>query len=491
MLTSGVKPLRQYSIEMEGLYLNQELQQWVAELNGENLPGFAITTKRLAAMTGDEASAHAVADVVQPDAAMTVRILRLANSVYYNAGQRRIDTLNYACVVLGVKAVRNLAITAASLEAYPDMDFGSHFQREVAYSFHAAMQAQNLARLRGLQQEENIYIAALLARLGHWMFWCFPYGFGERMASHLPGFEDSSIIEHELLGFTLDELTFELLKEWHLDAVLRLLPREGKKPTEESQCITEAYGLARQLRKGWQHNGFQSVSRRLMGFCRLPRADLLSAIRLCVDEVRKTLKQVEIDRNYWPPLESESPSEAVDNAVPLLQQALARDILVQKQSRQLRQLTHMLCQKVDVARCLRAVVIGVHKGIGCENVFALMPHPKKGDWHITSHEGEHSQALAQSLVNLMGSANDSLVKELKAGRICWPPINPLITGKYDELFGSDAFCVFPLRLGSKHVGYIGAAKPVGVAFSEGDFEVFCHFCDHALLAIKLSLLEHG
>ncbi|BCD97436.1 HDOD domain-containing protein [Marinagarivorans cellulosilyticus] len=490
-LTSDVRALRQYSIEMEGLYLNQELQQWVAKLNAENLPGFAITTKRLAAMTGDEVSAHTIADVVQPDAAMTVRILRLANSVYYNAGQRRIDTLNYACVVLGVKAVRNLAITAASLEAYPDMDFGAHFQREVAYSFHAAMQAQSLARLRGLQQEENIYIAALLARLGRWMFWCFPYGYGERMAAHLPGFEDSSMVEHELLGFTFDELTIALLKEWHLDTVLQLLPREDKKPTEESQCITEAYGLARQLRKGWQHNGFQGVSRRLMGFCRLPRADLLAAIRHCVDEVRKTLKQVEIDRNYWPPIESESPTEAVDEALPLLQQALARDILVQKQSRQLRQLTHMLCQKVDVARCLRAVVVGIHKGVACDNVFALMAHPKKHDWHITSHEGASSQAIAQRLIRLMNNNDETLVKELKAGRICWPPINPHIAGKYAQLFESEEFLVFPLRIGERNLGYIVAVKKQGKELSEEDFEVFCHFCDHALVAIKLSLLEHG
>ncbi|HEY7773470.1 MAG TPA: HDOD domain-containing protein [Marinagarivorans sp.] len=471
--------------------MKRELQQWVSALNGENLPGFAVTAKRLATLAEDDISAHAVADAVLPDAAMTVRILRLANSAYYNPGLRRIDTLNFACVVLGVKAVRNLAITAASLEAYSTMTFGAQFQREVAFSFHAAMQAQNLARLHGLQQEENIYIAALLARLGHWMFWCFPYGFGERLAGHLAGFEDSSAIESELLGFTLDELTVTLLKEWRLEAVLQLLPSGGVKSSEESQCVADAYHLARQLRKGWDHSGFQTATRRLMSFCRLPKADLLAAVAHCVDEVRKTLKHVKIERQYWPPLEHENPNEAVDAAVPLLQQALARDILVQKQSRLLRQLTHMLCQKVDVVRCLRAVVAGIHKGIACDNVFALMAHPKKQDWHITSHEGAQSQRIAQRLIRLMEKNEDSLVKELKAGRICWPPINPNIADKYAKVFDSEAFCIFPLRISGRHLGYIVAAKAAGKALSEEDFEVFCHFCDHAVVAIKLSLLEHG
>lgn len=468
--------------------MNSDLQQWVARLGQEKLPGFAVTAKRLVEATGDDSSAKKIADIILPDAAMTVGVLKLANSAYYNPTKRKIDTLNYACVVLGVKAVRNLAITAASLGAHNHMEFGFQFQRELAFSFHAAMQAQTLARLQGLQQEENIYVAALLARLGHWIFWCFPYGYGEAMASHLVGQEDSSIVERELLGFSLDELTLALLQEWKLMGLQDLLPVE-QPFTDAQQCVHEAFLLAAQIRKGWKHKGYQDAAKRLINLCRLPRLDLQTAIVTCVNEVRKTLKQVGIDARFWPPLEDEDPQQVQDETVPLLQQALARDLQVQRQNRYLRQLTHMLCHKVDVARFLHGVTEGLSKGIGFNNTFVLLPNPKKHQWRLACSTGEGATDMAKGVMALMDAEQDCLAGELNAGRICWPPINCRIEGQYVHLFGSDNFCVFPLRLGLKNVGYVGATKAVDCTISDEDFEVFCHFCDHALLAIRVLLID--
>lgn len=469
--------------------MNDQLQQWGARLNSENLPGFALTVQKLGVLPDDEASAEAIAEVVQPDAAMTVRILRLANSAYHNPSRRKIDNIQYACVVLGVKVVRNLAITAASLGQYHEQDFGHALQRELALSFHAAMQAQTLARLQGLQQDDNIYIAALLSRLGHWLFWCFPYGFGETLAAHHSGLTDASLIERELLGFSLDELTLWLLQDWGLDNAHRLLVGESR-VQQEHTTICEAFALARSLRNGWQHRSVTEQTRKLVSLCRLPRADVAIAVHQCVIETRKVLKQVDIASDYWPPLENEKPHSQVEDALPLLQQALARDIQLQKQARHLRQLTHMLCSKVDVARCLRTVVTGVHRTLGLDYAFVILVHTKKHHLHIASFEGEQGEPIAKGVIAAI-EREGGLGDELKAGRICWPTINPRVQSRCADLFGSDAFCVFPLRLGERAVGYVGGGKLNEQALNEETFETFCHFCDHALLAIKLSLMEQG
>ena len=470
--------------------MNSQLQQWVARLTQENLPGFAVTAKRLAQATEDESSAQKVADIILPDAPMTVTVLKLANSVYYNQSRRKIDTLNYACVVLGVKVVRNLTLTAASLGSHIHHEFAFQFQRELAFSSHAAMQAQNIARLRGLQQDENIYIAALLSRLGYWMFWCFPYGYGEKVAAHSAGLENFSDIETEILGFSLNALTDALLKEWKLAPLSTALPKQAPF-TDSEQCIHEAFLLVSQLRKGWHHQGFLESSKRLVSLCRLPKADLQQALVTCVAEVRRTLKQVEIDKRFWPPLEDENPFAHDDDALPLLQQALARDLQVKKQQRYLRQLTHLLCHKLELARFFHGMLEGVCKSIGFDNAFVIMPHTKHHTWRIAMSQGEQSSLMAQQLIDLMLDIDDVLISELKAGRTCWPPINLRIVGLYNSIFGGDQYCIFPLRLGGKNVGFIGAVKPANTALNEDDFEVFCHFCDLALLAVKLSLIDSG
>ena len=397
--------------------MNAQLQEWVARLTQENLPGFAVTAKRLAQVTGNDSSVQKVADIILPDAPMTVAVLKLANSVYYNQSRRKIDTLNYACVILGVKVVRDLTITAASLGTHLNHAFAFQFQRELAFSFHAAMQAQNIARLRGLQQDENIYISTLLSRLDYWMFWCFPYGYGEKMAAHSAGLENFSDIETEILGFSLNALTDALLKEWKLAGLSAVLPKNPPF-TDSEQCIYEAFLLVSQLRKGWHHQGFLDASKRLVSLCRLPKADLQHALVTCVAEVRRTLKQVEIDKQFWPPLEDENPFAAQDEALPLLQQALVRDLQIKKQQRYLRQLTHMLCHKLDMARFFHGMLEGVCKSIGCDNAFVIMPHTKHHEWRIAMSQGDKAAPMAQQIIDLTVDTQDVLMSELKAGRTC-------------------------------------------------------------------------
>jgi hypothetical protein len=208
-----------------------------------------------------------------------------------------------------------------------------------------------------------------------------------------------------------------------------------------------------------------------------------------VTEVRKTLKQVGIDARFWPPLEDDDVLLPQDETVPLLQQALARNLQVQKQNRYLRQLTHMLCHKVDVARFLNGVAEGISKGVGFNNAFVLLPNPQKQQWRLACSQGEAASDIAKGVMALLDAEQDCLAGELKAGRICWPPINGRIEKQYAHLFGSDNFCVFPLRFGLKNVGYIGATKAADDILSDEDFEVFCHFCDHALLALRVLLID--
>lgn len=60
-----------------------------------------------------ESTAHSVAKYLSQDQSLTARVLRLANSAYYGM-QRRIASPEEAVVILGMRAVRNLAMIAST-----------------------------------------------------------------------------------------------------------------------------------------------------------------------------------------------------------------------------------------------------------------------------------------------------------------------------------------------------------------------------------------
>jgi len=149
-----------------------DLSEWIARIRGCDMPVFARTVDALRRIIGDErASASALAQVILKDASMTTKVLRLANSAYFNQAQQGISTVSRAIVVLGFDPVAQLALSVALIDALLGGSLRSRVNLEMARSFHAAVQARWVVQRRGEQQGEQVFIAALLSRVGE-MFSC-------------------------------------------------------------------------------------------------------------------------------------------------------------------------------------------------------------------------------------------------------------------------------------------------------------------------------
>lgn len=86
-------------------------------LNEEDMPVFAHTARSIAAASSeDDIPTAQLAQYILRDSSMTARILRLANSVYYNPGGQAINTISRVILFLGFNVVRSMAITIAILE---------------------------------------------------------------------------------------------------------------------------------------------------------------------------------------------------------------------------------------------------------------------------------------------------------------------------------------------------------------------------------------
>lgn len=197
------------------------IDEWTQVLSSEEMPVFAQTARRVAGISAsDETCIAELTRVVLVDSSMTARLLRLANSAYYNPGGNRVTTVSRAIFVLGFETIRNIALSIAMVDTLLHDSRHERAVEEMARAFHAGVQAKALATKNSELAAEEVFIATLLLRLGALAFWCFPHGYAEELEAALTAHEKSDSAERRVLGFTLAELTAALNREWRLSDML-------------------------------------------------------------------------------------------------------------------------------------------------------------------------------------------------------------------------------------------------------------------------------
>jgi HD-like signal output (HDOD) protein len=119
-------------------------------------------------MARPETSAGEVARVIAGDAALTVKVLQIANSAFFRRA-RRISSIEQAVLYLGFKTVRNLVMCAEVFSRWPGRmrhaavdleDLQMHAQRTAAVA---------QAITAGTQICDDTVLAALLHDIGYWV----------------------------------------------------------------------------------------------------------------------------------------------------------------------------------------------------------------------------------------------------------------------------------------------------------------------------------
>ena len=120
-----------------------DLAAWIERIRGREMPVFGRTVESLRTLIADDrASASALAKVILMDPPMTTKVLRLANSAFFNHAHQGISTVSRAIVVLGFDPVVELALSVALIDALLNQGIRGRLHAEMARSFHAAVQAR-------------------------------------------------------------------------------------------------------------------------------------------------------------------------------------------------------------------------------------------------------------------------------------------------------------------------------------------------------------
>lgn len=199
------------------------LTNWVKYIGTQTIPVFNKTIQTVLSLTmDDKSSCKQLAETILQNPALTSRILRVANSPYYNRCNNHFSDIRRIVLYIGFKKISEICLTMSILDTIVDNKTRNHVYAVSIKSFHAAIQARSIAESFKLKDSETVYMSALLYNIGEIAFWSLT-GKSGRLISDLlrqPGIKQEQA-EKDILGITFRELSLGLASDWKLLDLLK------------------------------------------------------------------------------------------------------------------------------------------------------------------------------------------------------------------------------------------------------------------------------
>lgn len=173
------------------------------------------TARKVIELVSNESStAQDLAQVIEKDANITTRILKIANSAFYGL-RREVTTVQHAIVILGYKSVRSLVVASSSKAMHKR--FGITEQLMWDHSVGTAIFGRMIAKGKATAVGELAFVGGLLHNLGKAIMNNeSPKAYMEVMKRVYN--EGVTYIEAEqgIFSYTYPEVGFRVIEKWGL-----------------------------------------------------------------------------------------------------------------------------------------------------------------------------------------------------------------------------------------------------------------------------------
>ncbi|MDC4222757.1 MAG: HDOD domain-containing protein [Candidatus Manganitrophus sp.] len=107
-----------------------------------------------------------VARSILQDQGFAVKVLKVANSAYFNGGYGEVFTVSRAVVVLGMDMIRSVSLGLSFVELFQKQHPGIDLKKIIADAFIAATLAKELGERLHYPKQEELFLATLFYNLG-------------------------------------------------------------------------------------------------------------------------------------------------------------------------------------------------------------------------------------------------------------------------------------------------------------------------------------
>ncbi|MBT0962482.1 HDOD domain-containing protein [Denitromonas iodatirespirans] len=459
--------------------LPEGLSGWVAHIRDQEMPVFGSTVDGIREIMGDDsASAGRLAAVILKDPAMTTKVLRLANSAYFNSARQGVGTISRAIVVLGFDLVADLAIGVALVDGLLKGGVRKRVEAELAHCFFAAALARGIAKLRGEGRAEEVFIAALLTRVGEMAFWCFGGTKAELLADQLP--EDStpeqeSSTQMVVLGFRLRQLSVQLAREWRLGSLLHAVLEPSARPSTLEASILQGHQVARAVAAGWDSPAAKSALTALARYVDRPEKEVRETVATLAHEAARLATE------YGAASAARS-IPASSEVAPTVETPLPMPSPAERQLAILRELTALIMSGGRFSDAVYLAAEGILQGVGFSRVVVALLTPNRLQLVGKYGLGAGGEALRKAFVLTLGHGTNDPVDTLLS--TAQPVRLTHMRGRLAGVVGQGPAAIAPIMGNGRVIGVVYAERDPGAAAIDDEaFFAFVHFVQQMSMAL--------
>ena len=149
------------------------IDAWVTRLSRAELPVLSEVMREINRLTsGSDTSVNQMSSVILRDAALTAKVLRLANSAYFNPhGDQDVTTISRAVVKLGFQGIKAISLSVMLIDSLLKKGAKQRMLEWLAARFSCGGAGGELLANRHQSVKEDAFIAALLLHVGDMAFW--------------------------------------------------------------------------------------------------------------------------------------------------------------------------------------------------------------------------------------------------------------------------------------------------------------------------------
>ena len=217
----------------------------------EKMPAFPKSVQKILELTRNmDCEPKHLVQVIEKDPVMTVKILRVLNSAYYNLPSK-ITSVNHSVVFLGFNTIKNLVLGIASVGVLPKHnDAGFDMQQYLLHSLTTAGIAKLLGGKLAGADPMDCYIAGLLHDFGKVVFAQFmPDEFSQALLKSSSENISLHLAESQVIGVDHTVVGSMLAEKWQFPPTLVDCMRNHHSPDAGEGVMWASVYAANQISK--------------------------------------------------------------------------------------------------------------------------------------------------------------------------------------------------------------------------------------------------